>query len=231
MVISKQGGVQLVRWRTSRGSLVVMWNWCWKCSPWRICWSLDCLFLFPSGSRVNVSPLRGKIVEEKGWGTEQERTPAAKKLMLQLDDCRRCTGVAQGAAATLTVWDNTPKINVQLSESCCLQENLVISFRFSKRRPLRLNENLLSMVRMHLFLYLNGAAAPFLPFQSCYLMLRIMRPPILHLSTDRKTPTFQITLPVFLLLSSLWKSQPHSSFFLFPQSCVLFSFSFLFLPL
>ena len=44
-MIPKQGGVQLVRRRTSRGSPVVTWSWCWKCSPWRIHWSADCFFL------------------------------------------------------------------------------------------------------------------------------------------------------------------------------------------
>ena len=159
-----------------------MYDWCGE--EWANDHRLPCLVL--------KSSFRGKIVEEKGWGAGQERTPAAEKLMLQLDDCRRCTGVAQGAATTLTMWDNTPKINVQLFESCCLQENLVISFMFSKRRPLRLNENLLSMVRMHLFLHLNGAAAPFSPFQSCYLTLRIMPPPHLAPIYWQKNPTFPL---------------------------------------
>ena len=45
VMIPKQGGVQLVQRRTSRGSPVVTWSWCWKCSPWRIHWSADCFFL------------------------------------------------------------------------------------------------------------------------------------------------------------------------------------------
>ena len=40
----------------------------------------------------------------------------AKKLMLQLDDCRRCASATQGLAATLTVWDNTIETDVQSCE-------------------------------------------------------------------------------------------------------------------
>ena len=72
-MLPRQGGVRLVRWRTSRGSPTVVlgigrlskqtgcvrevwwrarkwppamvWSWRWKCSPWRICWCVDCFFL------------------------------------------------------------------------------------------------------------------------------------------------------------------------------------------
>lgn len=75
--------------------------------------------------------------------------------------------------------------------------------------------NLLSMVRLHFFLPLNGAAAPFSPFQSCYLTPRMMWRSILHLSTDRKTPHFKSPF-------SFSSSSPYSCciffLFLFPEN-------------
>ena len=121
-MLSKQPRcVRLVRWRTSRGSpaamLDVSWLWRYQSNPDVCDWygeeqenghQFPCLVL--------KSSFRGGRVEKKGWGVEQERTLTTKKLMLQLDDCRRCAGVAQGAVAPLTVWDNTPETNVQSCE-------------------------------------------------------------------------------------------------------------------